>query len=265
MKNSLFLISKKASVIRIFTFLLFGMFALLTTNCKKDNSSSGNPYNGRTTAVFNPNLTYGTLTDQDGNIYKTIKIGNQTWMAENLRTTKYIDGSDIPNVTSDTAWRALTKGAYCTYNNTTDLDTISTYGMLYNWFAVCYSRIAPTGWHVPNDSDWLILASNLGPIRDDNAQRIEGGRLKEIDTLHWHSPNRYANNSTGFTGLPGGGRFVFDSFWGIGVEGRWWSTSYFSGDVRITVLGHHYGGISLDAVNLTQGIFGFSVRCVKDN
>ncbi|HDO06183.1 MAG TPA: hypothetical protein ENG85_00705, partial [Bacteroidetes bacterium] len=110
------------------------------TACKKKPLKPDNPLNGRTTAVFNPNKTYGTVTDIDGNVYKTIVIGNQTWMAENLRVTHYQNGDTIPNVTDNTTWKDLSTDAYCNYNNTTDLDTIATYGRLYNWYAVNDTR-----------------------------------------------------------------------------------------------------------------------------
>src|SRR5664280_2860660 len=108
---------------------------LVINGCKKGDNSPSNPYNGKTTAVFNPGLTYGTMTDQDSNVYKTITIGTQTWMAENLRTTKYRDGSSILNITDNTVWTYLTTGAYCNYNNTKSADTIATYGRLYDWYA----------------------------------------------------------------------------------------------------------------------------------
>ena len=120
--------------------------ALLFNACVKDDTSPINTTNGKTTAVFNPDKTYGTMTDQDGNIYKTITIGTQTWMAENLRTTKYRDGSAIPQVTADAEWIDLKTGAYCNYNNTLADDTIATFGRLYNWFAVADIRnLAPNG------------------------------------------------------------------------------------------------------------------------
>src|SRR5664280_1230387 len=119
------------------------------------------PTNGLTTAIFNNTKTYGTMTDQDGNEYKTITIGTQTWMAENLRTTKYRDGTVIPNI-SYGAWDTHFTGAYCTYNNTNDAVSIATHGRLYNWNAVTDSRnIAPAGWHVPTDAEWTTLTLSL--------------------------------------------------------------------------------------------------------
>jgi hypothetical protein len=111
--------------------------AVVFVSCAKgDDDNDSNLTNGKTTALFNPNVTYGTLTDQDGNIYKTVSIGTQIWMAENLRTTKYNDGTPIPVVLDNNEWQSLSIGAYCNYNNTSNLDTIATFGRLYNGYAV---------------------------------------------------------------------------------------------------------------------------------
>ena len=124
--------------------------------------------------LFNPDLTYGTINDIDGNVYKTITIGTQTWMAENLRTTKFRNGKDIPEVTVDSIWAILTTGAYCNYKNTRNIDTIVTYGRLYNWYAVYDSRnIAPEGWHISNEADWTTLTNYLG------GPYVAGLKLKE--------------------------------------------------------------------------------------
>ena len=117
----------------------------LFSGCEKEITHPyRHPFNGRTTAVFNPDKEYGMVRDIDGSEYKTIVIGNQTWMAENLRVTHYRNGDPIPNVTGNEEWSRLTTGAYCNYNNTTNPDTIATYGRLYNWYAAIDSRkIAP--------------------------------------------------------------------------------------------------------------------------
>ena len=127
------------------------LFVILTCCCKDPVDQE----TGKSTAVFNPLKTYGTLVDIDGNIYKTITIGEQTWMAENLRTTHYQNGDPIPNVKNPSSWGSLATGAYCTYNNTTNPDSIETFGFLYNGFTIVDTRnIAPKGWHVPTDEDW---------------------------------------------------------------------------------------------------------------
>ncbi len=187
---------------RFFLVMIMALFlSLMISSCNKDDNEPDNPFNGKTTAVFNPDLNYGTMTDQDGNEYKTITIGTQTWMAENLRTTKYRDGSEIPNVTDNTKWVELATGAYCNYNNTTSSDTIATYGRLYNWYAVTDSRnIAPEGWHLPTETEWRILIDYLGGFG------VAGGKMKETGATHWDTPNTGATNESGFTALPSGNR-----------------------------------------------------------
>lgn len=245
--------------ISIFPLLIVGLFLVFASSCEKDddnNPASDNPTNGKTSAIFNSNVTYGTMTDQDGNIYKTVTIGTQTWMAENLRTTTYNDGTAIPNVADEDEWGSLTTGAYCNYNNTNSVDIIATYGRLYNWYAVNTGKLAPTGWHVPTDAEWTELTDYLGETN------FAGGKLKETGATHWYSPNEGATNETGFTALPGGGRGGRGDFDGIVSAGFWWSatesTDYYAWyrsmyNVTSNVLRSSYN----------QG-FGFSVRCVRD-
>jgi uncharacterized protein (TIGR02145 family) len=213
---------------------------------------------GVSSAIFNPVLTYGILTDVEGNNYKTIAIGSQIWMAENLRTTKYRNGDSIPTVTGNTNWKNLTKAACCTYENTSDKDKIATFGRLYNWFAVSDSRnIAPTGWHVATDADWLELSSFLGN------ENVAGGKLKETTTKHWNSPNTGASNESGFTALPTGRREYTDgSFINLGYDGFWWTSSAYNPDYSwYRYL--HYNVAEIFRANFHKQ-YGFSVRCVKD-
>jgi uncharacterized protein (TIGR02145 family) len=243
-------------IIKISVLVLFVI--LVINGCKKENSY--NPTNGKTTAVFNSSVTYGTLTDQDGNVYKTITIGTQTWMAENLRTTKYRDGSAIPNITDKTAWGNISTGAYCNYNNTTSADTIATYGRLYNWYAATESRnIAPAGWHVPNDAEWETLIYYLGGFS------VAGGKMKETGTTHWISPNTGATNESGFTALPSGLRlgYIYGTFDIMGAFGIYLSSTFNNIDFQLlcpsvsnwNTITPHYAGGKDD---------GFAVRLVKD-
>ena len=151
----------------------------------------------------------GTITDVDNNLYNTVKIGTQVWMAENLKTTKYNDGTSIPNVTDNTVWSALITGAYCDYNNTPSIST--TYGRMYNGYSVDNNiatkvasnggkNVCPTGWHVPSNAEWITLTSYLG------GESVAGGKLKETGTMHWLTPNSGATNESGFTALAGGRR-----------------------------------------------------------
>jgi uncharacterized protein (TIGR02145 family) len=211
-------------------------------------NKSGNITNGLSTAEFNNALTYGTMTDQDGNVYKTITIGTQTWMAENLRTTKYRDGTAIHNVTDNTAWVALTTGAYCTYNNTTDTVVIATYGRLYNWYAATDAHnIAPTGWHLPTDAEWTTLTTYLG------GESVAGGKMKETGTSHWITPNAGATNESGFTTLPSGGRFSI--FSNVGFNSYFWSNT------RSRYLYSNLANVDCADVNKSNG---FTLRLIKD-
>ena len=231
------------------------LFVILIINaCKKEEID--NP-TSITTAVFNPNVSYGTMTDQDGNVYKTVTIGTQTWMAENLRTTKYRDGTAIQYVTDNTAWTALTTGAYCTYNKTTKLDSIATFGRLYNWYAVNTGKLCPTGWHVPSDAEWTTLTTYLG------GETIAVGKLKETGTMHWSSDNTGTTNETGFTALPGGYRGPYGEFARIGDYGYWWSATEFDA-TRVW-----YRGILYDFSDVARGgdankLMGLSVRCLRN-
>jgi uncharacterized protein (TIGR02145 family) len=247
------MMKKMKKLIRFSVLVLFEI--LVINGCKKENNSPSSPYNGKTTAVFNPSVTYGNMTDQDGNIYKTVTIGTQTWMAENLRTTKYNDGTSIPNVTSSSEWTDLTTGAYCNYNNTTNTDTIATYGRLFNWYAVNTGKLAPKGWHVPTNADWTTLTNYLG------GQALAGNKLKETDTTHWCSPNSWSTNETGFTALPGGGLYDY-GFDYIGYVGDWWTaTEITTGYAWRWEIGYN---ISYVFSNSPPNLRGFSVRCVKD-
>lgn len=160
----------------ILTIIVF-ITSVFTVSCKKDPASSNEPM---------------TVTDIDGNVYKTVTIGNQAWMAENLKVMRYRNGDAIPNVTGGTDWSNLSTGAYCSYDN--DDNNIDTYGLLYNWYAVDDSRnLAPEGWHVPTDEEWKELEMYLGMSQseaDDTGYRgtDEGGKLKEVGTTHWQSP-----------------------------------------------------------------------------
>jgi uncharacterized protein (TIGR02145 family) len=240
--------------------VLIVLVSVILNGCKKDQNNS--PIN-KTTAVFNPNLIYGTLTDQDGNVYKTIRIGTQTWMAENLRTTKYRNGDAIPQVSDYLAWTKLGSGAYCNYQNTNNLDSIATLGRLYNWYAISDSRnIAPLGWHMPKDTEWTSLINYLG------GTSIAGGKLKETGTSHWMYPNTSATNESGFTAVSGGWRYFGDGvnigiFCNAGADGFWWSN--IDGNDSYN-WGFSLGYNNLEAIckNGYDKVLGLSVRCVKD-
>ena len=215
----------------------------------------GNEFAAETTG-FNPDLIYGTLTDNEGNVYKTITIGAQTWMAENLKTTSYRNGDPIANVTDGTSWAGLDTGGYCWYNNNA-YTYKATYGALYNWFAVADSRnIAPAGWHVPTDAEWTILTDYLG------GESVAGGKLKEAGWTHWNPIIPGGTNSSGFTALPGGRRFSTGEFIFVGDFGDWWSSTEDSATGAWSKNMFYYYSYAIRRSN--HKYYGFSVRCLQD-
>ncbi len=199
---------------------------------------------------------YAEVSDIDGNVYPTVKIGNQIWMAENLKTTKYNDGTPIPNVTDNTTWAGLTTGAYCWYNNDATTYKIP-YGALYNWYAVNTNKLAPVGWHVATDADWTILTNFLGGLN------VAGGKLKETSTNHWLNPNAGATNETGFAALPGGDRYSSISFRLIGQYGQWWTSTEYAAQTQQTAYLREI--FNTDAGMSKSGgdkAVGLSIRCL---
>jgi uncharacterized protein (TIGR02145 family) len=190
-----------------------------------------------------------TVTDIDGNIYNSVIIGTKVWMAENLKTTKFNDGTAIPLVTDPAKWNNLTTPGYCWYNDSSIYR--NTYGALYNWYAASIGNLAPTGWHVATDSEWNMLGG-----------QNDGGGLKEAGTTHWGSPNSGATNATGFSALPGGFR-ANGAFSEIGAMGYWWSsTAYNTTEAYYFLLSS--GNAYFNSFNSGGKMEGFSVRCVKD-
>ncbi|MBN2001545.1 fibrobacter succinogenes major paralogous domain-containing protein [candidate division KSB1 bacterium] len=207
-----------------------------------------------------------TVIDIDGNVYQTVKIGDQCWMAENLKVTHYSNGDSIPNVINDSEWSNLSTGAYCNYNN--DENNVTSYGRLYNWFAVDDSRnIAPAGWHVPSDAEWKELEMYLGMSQSDADGSYyrgtdEGGKLKETGTTHWISPNTGATNESGFSALPGGYRGDDGSYSYIGCfEYFWFISETNSTEAWYRELLYNYSEIYRGMV---YKVDGYSIRCVKN-
>ncbi|MFT3911939.1 MAG: fibrobacter succinogenes major paralogous domain-containing protein [Ferruginibacter sp.] len=201
------------------------------------------------------NTTNGTVTDIDGNIYNTVTIGTQVWMTSNLKTTRLNDGTTIPHVTDATNWSYLSTPALCDYDNLPV--NASTYGKLYNWYAVNTGLLAPVGWHVPTDAEWLALENYLG--NDD----VMGGKLKETGSAHWQLPNTAATNETGFTALPGGSRYSTGSFYSLTYDGYFWTSTT---GTDISYAYYHWVDFNLGSVYRTEDYKtdGISVRCVKD-
>lgn len=203
--------------------------------------------------------TYGLwdlVADNDGNLYRGIRIGDLVWMNENLRTTRYNDGTDIPLVTDAAEWGGMTTPAYCWYGNEpANSYAAVTCGALYNWYAVSTEKLCPSGWRVPTAEDWENLFAELG------GQDVAGGKMKEGGTKHWMIPN-LADNESGFRALPGGLR-TSTSFEQQGLMGHWWSSTATetegAGFLTLTFLLRRAGWMnSLNLIN------GRSVRCVRD-
>jgi uncharacterized protein (TIGR02145 family) len=205
----------------------------------------------RSKITFNPDISYGSVSDNNGNTYKTVRIGSQTWMAENLKSIKLNDGTDIPFVAEETDWDGLSAAGYCWYNN----DSVN-YGALYNWYAVNTGKLCPSGWHVPTDSEFTLLSDYLG------GENVAGYKQKETGTIHWLSPNSSATNESGFTALPGGYRNYNGIFNSIKRDAFWWTfTESPTTDAYIRNI--YYGYSSMDR-NKTNKNSGLSVRCLMD-
>jgi uncharacterized protein (TIGR02145 family) len=209
----------------------------------------------------------GTFIDErDDREYKTVQIGNQCWMAENLKTTMYNDGTQIPFVNDNDVWKQLSTPAYCWYDN--DPSNGAIYGKLYNWYAVNDHRgLAPKGWHVPSDAEWKILEMYIGMTKEEadtegNSRGNKGGKLKEVGTEHWLSPNAGANNQTGFTALPGGNHGYTGDFSAMYLMCQMWSsTPYNNPDAWVRFVSYGESSIGRDHPSKADGK---SIRCIKD-
>jgi uncharacterized protein (TIGR02145 family) len=218
---------------------------------------------------FNTALSYDIVSDIDGNNYKTIKIGTQEWMAENLKTTIFNDGSVIPLVEEDNSWTHLQTPGYCWFENNEAIFK-NMYGAYYNWFTVNTGLLCPTGWHVPSEEDWKILKISLGMTEEQANQVLaagttEGNKIKETGTINWVEGSTEANNESGFTALPGGYRIdsPADFLWeGIGA-GWWSSTSYVNSGYAWS---YHavYDDTRIYSSDMLSKTHGLNVRCIKN-
>ena len=212
-----------------------------------------------------------TITDNDGNSYKTIVIGKQIWIAENLKTTKYNDGTIIPDVIDSTVWHKLTSGAQCTYNNTTNFDFINTNGRLYNWYAVNTGKLCPTGWHVPSNNDWDTLITYLAKNKyslDSSNKDIAKSLASSSGWLTDDVPNNIGNdqsknNSTKFSAVPSGCITSIGGFISFGKVAHWWSSTTETRTGEAYFLHMHSNSSKMDR-HFCHASYGFSVRCVKD-
>lgn len=195
------------------------------------------------------------VEDIDGNSYKTVKIGTQVWMAENLKTTRYNDGTEIPLVNNSVSWGNLTTSGYCWYNNEENTYRVL-FGALYNGYTISSGKLCPSGWHVPVIEDFVQLRESL-------ADTISGGgKLKEAGTVHWQTPNKGATNSSRFGALAAGIRY-FEGFY----TAAYYSTCFWSateiGTNEKWYLSLYYGDAKANLSHISSK-YGFSVRCIKD-
>jgi len=224
------------NILKISLAIIFPLIIILTQSCKKDKEKP--------------------IRDNDGNIYTSVVIGVQVWMTENLKTTKYNDGTPITLVTDGEVWQVPYTPAYCWYDND-EANFKSDYGALYNWSAVTSGKLCPEGWHVPTDAEWTTLTNYFG------GESVAGGKLKETGITHWLSANAGATNQKGFTALPGGARMDGGAFAGISSDGGWWSSTEFDTERAWGRL-MYYSFSNVGRYSL-QKRTGFSVRCIKDN
>lgn len=208
------------------------------------------------TIRFNPDSVYNTVTDITGNVYNTIRIGDKTWMAENLRTTNLSDGTPIPEITAVDEWATAQEPGYCWYLNDDKYKDV--FGALYNWHTVASDKLCPEGWHVSKYDDWMALFNHL-----DNNHDV-ADKLREAGDSHWVKTDAGVTNLTGFTALPGGWRNIDNiNFGDLGYAGTYWAVPQTEGDVN-TIMFFFMGS--------WEGIFnaknprsaGLSVRCVKN-
>jgi uncharacterized protein (TIGR02145 family) len=233
-------------------------------------------YNGIQWSNMAIGAGYGSLvTDTSGNTYNTVHIGTQIWMAENLRTTKYNDGSNIPIVSNAAQWENnwnsgdhLQLPMMCWYNNEPATYVYNKFGALYNWYAINPAtngnkNVCPTGWHVPTDAEWTTLINFLDSnANGGNNPNTAGGKMKSTGTQFWGIPNAEATNLSGWSGLPAGFRSDLGGFNSVGYFGTWLSSSEYSTvDAWYRYLGYGAGDASRAYGGKTSGQ---SVRCLKD-
>jgi uncharacterized protein (TIGR02145 family) len=223
----------------IYLVILIGFVLIIILSCNKKD-------------VFKPPMP-DKVTDIDGNVYQTVKIGTQVWMVENLKTTRYNNGEYIPNITNPIQWDTTLNGAWCCYNS-------ATYGNLYNWKAAYSGKIAPVGWHLPSKTEWETLINFLG------GDSTVAGKLKESGTAHWKS-NNGATNQSGFTALPGGFcryKISVPFFNSIGYNALWWSSSYWNNFIN-GGSGGWVVGVSVNySIYKEYPSLGCSIRCIFD-
>ncbi len=244
--------------------LSLSLIAFLVSCKKADTTPTNTTTNSKDTTQTSSSKYGAGVTDIEGNKYKTVIIGTQEWMGENLKVSKYNDGTIISNVVDNLQWSKLSSDAWCNYNNNDSLGMI--YGKLYNWFTVNTKKVCPIGWHVPSDLEWTKLSNFLSGDTITTSfyihDSIAGLQLKEAGNTHWNNSNVFTTNKTFFTALPGGYISTKGSpiFVNLGDEGNWWSSTLrdtnsawarFIGETTIFKDDYYIND-------------GLSIRCIKD-
>jgi uncharacterized protein (TIGR02145 family) len=217
-------------------FIAAGMMLLSVGGCQKEDYPTG------------------SVKDADRNRYQTVTIGTQEWMAENLRTSKYNDGSPIPKIIANSEWSAALTGAYCIYGNAEII--AETHGLLYNWFTVYTGKLCPDGWHVPDENEWETLLEYVG------GNQFAAAKLKEAGATNWIMTKAETTNETRFTARPGGGRLPEGTYWDLGTLGYWWSSSAASNQ-QVFVYSME-GSDNSVSKGTSAKKSGLSVRCIRD-
>ncbi|MFO7879126.1 MAG: fibrobacter succinogenes major paralogous domain-containing protein [Bacteroidota bacterium] len=270
---------------RFFTysfFMIAGIMLIIAGGCKEDDNEPEDDSDDE----INHEITYGSVTDSEGNEYTTVVIGEQEWMAENLRVTEYRNGDEIPAGLDDTSWESTSEGAMTVYPHEdvdgleSDQEVINAYGILYNWYAVDDQRnICPSGWHVPSEYDWTQLenylqdkfeaigSSELGNVlkscRQDGSPLSDECDTREHPRWNGHGTH-YGTDDFGFSALPGGMRDEYGAYEGIGLGALWWTSSVIGEDASFA------RSIMFDSGSMNSGYTGgsrnagLSIRCVKD-
>ncbi len=215
----------------------------------------------------------GTISDIDGNIYNVLPIGTQCWMKENLKTTKYRNGTPILHVEDNTTWESITDtGAYAWYDN--DISWKDKYGALYKWYTTIDTNgLCPTGWHVPSEQEWTILTNYIGGTVSPHGQKLKscrqvnsylGGDCATTEHPRWDEYiSGYGTDNYGFSGLPGGIRGLDGGFFGLGTRAWWWATitPYSGGYTPCRELFYNDNTIQ---TNYWDARCGGSIRCIRD-
>jgi uncharacterized protein (TIGR02145 family) len=255
----------------LFSDLLTGLNSNTTYYVKAyATNNSGTVFGSEVSFTTGQVSNYKSIKDIDGNIYYIINIGNQIWMAENLKTTRFNDGTLIPNITDDFTWKTINTPAYCWCNNNPGFKT--SYGALYNWYTIDTSsnghkNVCPAGWHLPDDKEWVTLITYLG------GEEVAGIKLKEAGDFYWFHSNYMGDNSSDFSALAGGLRFEeaiqyadgsSSPFVYIGIIAAWWSNTSPINDLWVEVWLEVTSDKSSADQYPSSKHEGNSIRCIKD-